>query len=254
MKKEIRNISNQLREYNEIKIRKKINVNLLDKDIENLASDINDQIDKYIQANISQKNIENELKMAMANISHDIRTPLTAILGYLQMCKNTNISTNQKIEYINIAEKRAKSLKGILENFFSLSVIQSPEYNQEIEEVNINNVLYDVISVNYDKFYDKNIETTIIIKEENIIVRGNKNGINRIIDNLITNLIKYSMGKESITLDKKEDKCILIVSNQVKNLNDEDLNLFFNRFYRYDLSRNSNESSGLGLSIAKSLI
>lgn len=83
---------------------------------------------------------------------------------------------------------------------------------------------------------------------------GNKSGINRIIDNLITNLIKYSIGKESIILDKKDNKCILIISNQVENLNEEEVNLFFNRFYKCDLSRNSNESSGLGLSIVKSLI
>ncbi|MEG2247203.1 MAG: ATP-binding protein, partial [Peptostreptococcaceae bacterium] len=89
---------------------------------------------------------------------------------------------------------------------------------------------------------------------ENIIVIGNKIEINRIIDNIISNLIKYSKGNELIELKQEDKKCILTISNRTKDLKQEDINLFFNRFYKYDLSRNSSESSGLGLSITKSLI
>lgn len=254
LKKEIRNISKQLKDYNKLKTQKKININLIDKDIERLANNINNHIDMHIQVGINQKNSEDELKRAITNISHDIRTPLTAILGYIQMSKSKKISSHQRLDYITIAESRAKSLKSILEKFFSLSLIQSPEYILEIEPININNVLYEVISSYYDIFNEKNIEPKIDIKEENIIVMGNQLGINRIIDNLITNLIKYSSGEESILLKKKDDKCILIISNEVKNIKEGDVKLFFDRFYKQDLSRNSNESSGLGLYIVKKLI
>lgn len=254
IKKEIKNIYTQLNDYNNMKTRKKIDVNLIDKDIEKLATSINNHIDIHIRSAINQRNSEDELKRSIANISHDIRTPLTSILGYIQMSKNDNISQEQKEEYINIAESRSKSLRKILENFFSLSIIQSPEYVIKMDSVNINNILYQVISSSYDKFIKYNIEPTIDIKEENIMVIGNKVEINRIIDNLISNLIKYSKGKEVIELKQKDKKCILTISNKTRDLKQEDINLFFNRFYKHDLSRNSSESSGLGLSITKSLI
>ncbi|MEG0844399.1 MAG: HAMP domain-containing sensor histidine kinase [Romboutsia sp.] len=254
IKKEIKNIYTQLNDYNNMKTRKKIDVDLIDKDIEQLATSINNHIDIHIRSSINQKNSEEELKRAIANVSHDIRTPLTSILGYIQMSKNDNISQEQKEECINIAEARSKSLKNILENFFSLSIIQLPEYVMKMESVNVNSVLYEVISSSYDEFLKHNIEPVIDIKEENIIVIGNKIEINRIIDNIISNLIKYSKGNELIELKQEDKKCILTISNRTKDLKQEDINLFFNRFYKYDLSRNSSESSGLGLSITKSLI
>lgn len=254
LKREVKNIYNQLKEYNNINTRKKIDINLIDKDIEILATTINNHIDMHIESSINQKNFEDELKRSIVNISHDIRTPLTSILGYIQMSKKEKISTEEKEEYINIAETRTKFLKNILENFFYLSIIQSPEYFIEMEPVNINNILYDVILSSYDKFIDSRIEPYIDIKEENIMVIGSKIEINRIIDNLISNQIKYSIGKECIILEKNNNKCILTISNKVENLNQEDINLFFNRFYKYDLSRTSSESSGLGLPIVKGLI
>lgn len=254
IKKEVKNITEQLNNYNKGNTRKKIDINLFDKDIENLTKCINDHIDIHINSSIKQKNTENELKMAIANISHDIRTPLTSILGYIQMSKKKDILYEKQLECINIAESRAKSLKDILENFFSLSTIQSPEYSIEIEHINLNSILYEVISSFYDEFKNNNIELELDIKEENLVVLGNKVEVNRIIENLITNLIKYTKGDEYISLRRENDKGMLVVSNKVENLKDEDAKLFFDRFYKQDISRHSSKSSGLGLSIVKSLM
>lgn len=254
LKKEIKSISRQLNEYNHENTRKKIDVKLFDKNIEELAKNINAHIDIHIQSSVRQINIEEEMKRAIANISHDIRTPLTSILGYIQMSQKDGISDLQRQECISIAEKRAKVLKGILEKFFELSIIQSPEYKMDIEYLNLNNILYEVISSTYDKFKENQIEPRIDIKRENIIVVGNKMGITRIVDNLISNLVKYSNGEEHIILDVKDDKAILVISNKSKVLKKEDIECIFDRFYKQDISRSSSESSGLGLSITKKLI
>lgn len=254
LKREIKSISKQLSDYNYENTRKKIDIKLFDKNIEELSKNINTHIDIHIQSSVKQMNTEEEMKRAIANISHDIRTPLTSILGYIQMSQKEGISDLQRKECIKIAEKRSKILKEILEKFFELSIIQSPEYKIDIEYVNLNNMLYEVISSTYDKFKEKQIEPKIDIKKENVIIVGNKMGINRIIDNLISNLVKYSNGGESIKLDQKDGKAVLLISNNTKDLKKEDIECIFDRFYKQDISRSSSESSGLGLAITKKLI
>lgn len=254
IKKEIKNIAKQLNEYNRGYTRKKIDISLFDSDIENLAKVINNHINININTTIKQKNTEDELKRAIANISHDIRTPLTSILGYIQMSKREGTSHEKQLECINIAESKANTLKKILEKFFIFSIVESPEYIIELEYINLNDILYELIASFYDEFKNKGMDLNIDIKEENLIVLGNKTDIVRIIENLITNLIKYSKGNEQIKLKKIDGKGMLIISNKVENLSEEDVKLLFNRFYKQDISRNSSKSSGLGLSIAKTLI
>lgn len=118
IKKEVKNIINQLNNYNIDNTRKKIDVSLFDKDIENLAVSINNHIDIHRKYIIKQKTAEDELKIAIANISYGIITPLYSILGYIQMSKRNNMSDDRRLECINIAENKAKLLKFILEDFF----------------------------------------------------------------------------------------------------------------------------------------
>lgn len=254
IKKEIKNIYKQLNEYNRGYTRKKIDISLFDRDIENLVRVINDHINISINAVIKQKNTEDELKRAIANISHDIRTPLTSILRYIQMSKREGTSHEKQLECINIAESKSNTLKKILEKLFIFSIVESPEYIIELEYINLNDILYELIASFYDEFKSNGMDLNIDIKEENLIVLGNKTDIVRIIENLMTNLVKYSKGNEQIELKKVDGKGMLIISNKVENLRKEDVKLLFNRFYKQDISRNSSKSSGLGLSITKTLI
>lgn len=159
---------------------------------------INDHINISINAVIKQKNTENELKRAIANISHDIRMLLTSILGYIQMSKREGTSHEKQLECINIAENKANTLKRILEKFFIFSIVESPEYTIEMEYINLNDILYELIASFYSEFKNKGMDLNIDIKEENLIVLGNKTDIVRIIENLMTNLVKYSKGNEQI--------------------------------------------------------
>lgn len=254
IKKEIRNMKNQLDRYNIRKTNKKIDVSLFDKDVEALAGSINNHIDMHIESNISQKRTEDELKRAISNISHDIRTPLTSILGYIQISNKSEIDCSKRSEYLNTAENRAKVLQSMLNDLFSLSVVQSPEYELELENMNLNSCLYEVITSYYDNLIENKIEPNINVKDENIIVIGNKNAVSRVLENLITNIIEYSKGEEEITLEKIDDKAVITVSNKVKDITEKDLESLFDRFYKKDTSRNIVNSTGLGLSIAKNLM
>jgi signal transduction histidine kinase len=118
IKQEIKSATKQLNELNGGKSKKKLDLTYFDKDFEELASEINDQIDLTFQAYAEKQRTENELKQAIANISHDIRTPMTSILGYIQFLEMSDISSDKKAEYIAIIKNGAGRLKVLLEDFF----------------------------------------------------------------------------------------------------------------------------------------
>ncbi|MHB9923630.1 sensor histidine kinase [Clostridium botulinum] len=255
MKREIKNITIQLNEYNNLKSLKKIDATLFDKEIENLAYSINKHIDINIQSQIKQKRLEEEIRKNIANISHDLRTPLTSIIGYIQMIKKGNLSKEKQIEYIDIAERRAKDLQNLLSDFFELSVIESPDYCIELQKININNILCEVIVSFYSSFVDKNITPKIDLPKENIMVIGNEGAIKRVLQNLIVNMIKHSKEDVDISLKKENNKAVLTAINKCDNITEGDIELIFNRFYKKDNARtNKNGSTGLGLFISKSLM
>ncbi|EPY2272350.1 sensor histidine kinase [Clostridium sporogenes] len=255
IKREIRSIRIQLEEYNNLNSLKKIDVTLFDKEIENLAYSINKHIDINIQSQIKQKRLEEEIRRSIANVSHDLRTPLTSIIGYIQMIKKGNLSKEKQIEYIDIAERRVKDLQNLLSDFFELSVIESPDYYIELEEININNILCEVIASFYNSFIDKNISPKIDLQKENIMVIGNEAAIKRILENLIINIVKHSKEDVYISLKKENDKAVVTTINKCDNITEGDIELIFNRFYKKDTARtNKNGSTGLGLSISKSLM
>ncbi|MTK13279.1 MAG: HAMP domain-containing histidine kinase [Clostridiaceae bacterium] len=254
-KKVIRSITNQLDSYSNLKTHKKIDISLFDKDVEALSKCINEYIDVNIQTNVKRKQAEDELKKAIANISHDLRTPLTSILGYIQMIKSKKLSQEKQDEYLDIAERRAKSLKTLLSDFFELSIIESNEYNLELEFVDLNKVLCEVITSFYDSFIEKNINPQINLPEERIMVVGNAVAIKRVIENLLINIIKHAEKDVSINLKKDNDRASITTINSANNVWKEDVNLLFNRLYNADASRtNINGNTGLGLSIVKSLM
>lgn len=254
VKKEIKNIANQLNDYNSLKSGKKLDVKLFDKDIEKLASSINKHIDMNIENVSKQKQAEDEIKRSIANISHDLRTPLTSVVGYMQMIKSKKLSEEKESEYIDIALNRAISLKTLISDFFQLSVIESPEYKLKIEPVNLNNILCEVITSFYEDFVRRNITPEINLPEKSLIAIGNESAVKRVIENLIINIIKHTEGEVSITLKEDKGQVVIITKNTVKNLTSNDVDLIFNRFYKVDNSRTNSNNTGLGLSIAKSLM
>ena len=240
-------ISNNLDEYVNIKTKS------VDKDVENLVQNINLIFDSKQKVVAEKKKKEEELRASISNMSHDLRTPLTSIMGYLQMIKSEKPSEADKKEYMDIVEKRTKSLQKLISSFYDLSRIEGNEYNFNYKKVNLSNVLCENIAVFYNDFINNNIEPVIEIEEGIKEIISDEGAITRIFSNLIANMIKHGENYVKISLKQENNIIITEFTNKATGLTQENVDKLFNRFYTVDNSR-SDRNTGLGLYITKVLV
>lgn len=250
-KREFRRINNQitenLDEYANIKTKS------VDKDIENLVESINLIFDSR-QKIVAEKNKnEEKIRESISNMSHDLRTPLTSIMGYLQMIKSEKSSEADKKEYMDIVEKRTKSLQQLISSFYDLSRMEGNEYNFNYKKVNLSSILCENIAVFYNDFRNNNIEPIIEIDENVKDIISDDGAINRIFSNLIINMIKHGENFVKITLRQENDVIITEFINKATRLTQENVDKLFDRFYTVDNSR-SDKNTGLGLYITRIMV
>lgn len=190
---------------------------------------------------------DKELKNAVTNISHDLRTPLTAICGYLDMLKDEEKSKDAE-RYLEIISGRTEALKQLTEELFRYSVIMSSENDLKMEQVVLNDAIEESIAGFYSLLKEKKIEPEINITDKKIIRMADRSALGRVFSNLINNAVKYSGGDLSVSLD---DDGKIVFSNSAAGLTCVEVDKLFDRFYTVEAARNS---TGLGLSIARTLV
>lgn len=211
-----------------------------------LAGQLNDQLRLLRQERRRLQSGDRELKEAVTNISHDLRTPLTAICGYLDLLKGEEKSNTAK-RYLSMIENRTEAMKMLTEELFHYSVITFEEEQMEYEEVVLNRVLEESISAYYGAFKKTGITPEIKMTEKKILRSLDKKTLQRILGNVISNGIKYSGGDFQIELT---DYGEINFTNTAPCLNAVQVGRLFQRFYTVAAAR---QSTGLGLSIAKNL-
>lgn len=224
-----------------------IDISSNDKYMRELAASINIQLRKlreerhfFIEGNA-------ELKKAVTNISHDLRTPLTAICGYLDLLEQEEKSTTIE-RYIEIIRNRADLLTELIEELFRYSVIISGERLVVREPIAINGILEESIAAFYTTLNKRGIVPNIKITQAKIVRSLDRSSLIRVFSNLLNNAIKYSDGDLDITLT---DSGEVIFANTASRLNEVQVGKLFDRFYTVEAAR---KSTGLGLAIARTLI
>lgn len=188
-----------------------------------------------------------ELKSAVANISHDLRTPLTAISSYLDLLERTEKS--EAVErYLEIIRNRTECMRQLTEELFQYSVITSPDMNAATEPVAVNAVLEESILSFYAALQENKITPDIKITDKKILRMMNRASLSRVFSNLLSNAVKYSGGDLEIVLD---DEGEISFSNSAPALGEVEAERLFDRFYTVE---NARKSTGLGLSIARFLV
>ena len=230
-----------------------LDISLIDKDLEILAGILNQYNIRQRQAVAGVLRNEEYLKESVANISHDLRTPLTVILGHLQLLQKENWESSQA-QRVKVIFSKAEKMKELVETFYDLSILEEQQTVPEKEKFNISNMLINLITENAVALEKENILPEINLPDYSIYVYSDKNMVERILQNLLTNAIKYSVGTIKITLMEKENNNIIFtIENPMSDSSEIDCNRLFDRFYTGDKSRH-NGSTGLGLAVVKTLV
>ena len=247
MRKSAREICEEFAEKLQADTNTLVDITSGDRAMRALADGINKQLIILRKEHNRYTQGDKELKTAITNISHDLRTPLTTICGYLDIMKRMD-KPPKIAEYLDIIDERAALMEQLTEELFRYSVILSENSAGELEEVFVNQVLAESISGYYAVLTKQGITPNIRITENKIIRKLNKTSLSRVFSNLLNNAVKYSDGDLNITLF---DTGEIVFANTAKTLSSVEVERLFDRFYTVETARNS---TGLGLSIAKTLV
>ena len=222
-----------------------ITITTKDKDIKKLANEINRELKKLRKQQLQYQNGNQELKRIITNISHDMRTPLTAIRGYIELLRENK---EEQEKYLKIIDRKTNELTVLTEQLFDFSKTMDMETKIEKEECCLNELLEEALANDYTIFKENNIEPKVEICAEKVYRNLDKHTIIRIFENILSNAGKYSNGDFKVILDK-EGK--ITFSNKATSLDATTVQKIFDRYFTVE---NAKKSTGLGLSIAKQLV
>lgn len=219
------------------------NINYMSKELE----------DKFIH----ERQLEIAKNELITNISHDLRTPLTSIIGYLNLIKNGQYENKDQFhEYFETIYSKSHRLKHLIDELFEFTRLSSPDAMLNLSKVDLASLLQQIVGEYIPMFEEEQLTVRSSITDEDIPVVIDVEKMVRVYENLIMNAIKYSMKPSEIQISfkSKGNTAVLQVSNRVKNPPKEDVNKMFERFFRGDKARMDAQGTGLGLSISKRIV
>lgn len=221
------------------------------KEAETLIREMNEYIRFSKIERIAYKNRERQLRAQIENISHDLRTPLTAIIGYLDLLEGDGLSAEDKSN-LERAGKKAKTLQSLIGNFYDMSRLEMDDYRLKMEQLDLARFTEETSLLFYQLFENKGLLVDFSIEESPIFIMADSAAMERIFNNMLQNALRYAESFLHISLYRAEGKICLSFENDTHVLNEKDIPHLFDRFYVQENSR-TQQSSGLGLTINKLL-
>ena len=239
-------------------VKAKVDVSLLHADNINLAEAVNsigEGIDRAVNTSMKDEKLKADL---ITNVSHDIKTPLTSIINYVDLIKRENIDNDRVMEYVDILDQKSQKLKQLTEDLVEASKISSGNISIELSRINFVEMVNQTIGEFYEKFEKNDLQVVFKPQQQNMMIMADARHLWRVIENLLNNVCKYALKGTRVYLDmypeEHEDNNKVVFS--IKNISATELNVdaeeLTERFIRGDESRTT-EGSGLGLSIARNL-
>lgn len=246
MRRSAREIEEAFRDRLETETNTLIDIASRNRCMRRLAESINEQLRIFRSERHRFQQGDRELKEAVTNISHDLRTPLTAICGYLDLLESEDTSETVS-RYLAVIRDRSESLTQLMEELFCYAVVTAPSYEINYEEMVLNHVLEECLSDFYAIFRTHSIVPQIRLPEQKVVRRLDRKAVIRVFENIISNAVKYSDGDLTVTLTETGE---VRFSNHAAALDKVQVGRLFDRFYTVE---DASQSTGLGLSIAKTL-
>ncbi|NOH16666.1 sensor histidine kinase [Clostridium cochlearium] len=214
--KKIHNVLNDIKNNN---VNQRIRIQTTNKHLKNISNDFNHILDNFQSMQEKNYYIEMSQKKLISNISHDLRTPLTSILGFAELLQtDKNLTEEKKQRYIDTISLKSNYLYSLLEDFFELSKLDSKDMFLKLEKIDINENVTEVLANYYNDFVLKNITPEISLYEHSLFVVGDNIAINRIISNLLSNTLRYAEDFVSIVTKKDNDKVWVVIENTGKTI------------------------------------
>ncbi|MFR1294812.1 MAG: ATP-binding protein [Coprobacillus cateniformis] len=206
----------------------------------------------------AERNAEKQKNDLITNVAHDLRTPLTTIVGYLELIKNNEHLSKEDIQkYSTVAYEKAKKLQGMMDDLFEFTSLDKADVRVHMTTLNISELILQIVDEFYPTFQEHDLTPVINIAQPNLFIQGDGQLIARVFDNLLSNAVKYGQDGNDIKIEVlTDDQNVTIkIMNYGHPIAQEDLPYIFDKFYRSDASRSSSTGgTGLGLAIAKNIV
>ena len=253
LKMALKGAGKQLKEINrELEENRIVKLAVPDKDAEMLLTVVNESL----LAIREQKNVyakrEKELKQQIENISHDLRTPLTSMLGYLRIMETGNLSPEDR-EDLQTVIRKAERLQELITQFYEYTKVTSTDYSLSLESIEVTKLLREALADAYPELEKRQLEVEVNIPQGPLEIRGNVNAMQRVLQNLLQNAVRYAKGCLEVSVYEREGEVEISFTNDVEDMNVSDVERLFERFYTPDASRTQG-STGLGLTIAREFV
>lgn len=246
LRRQIRSVNNQLENRRKDQSSQAVHIDLLDGELNALSSNINDALESEKRLRIRVQENERHFRELIANVSHDMRTPLTAVKGYLQMLERVPYDPDDRESY-DMAVKHVNVMQQRVEQFFEYSYYVSRDDAPELSPINLTNEIVESI-LEFFPLYEERGRKIVFDREKPAIISADKSMLRRILQNLLNNSLRHSVGDTFVSI---RDDNALVVGNKVRDPAEIDVTKLFDRFYTADKARTT--STGLGLSIVRLL-
>lgn len=261
LKKELHKMQKELEHTRKQNYNRQITISLLDRDLTNLATEVNKNLDYQKALKLEQEQAEKTLKQSISDIAHDLRTPLTVIKGNLQMIEKNDTLSSDALAYLHICQEKSDVLKTMVDDFFELSVLESEQTEVLLCKVDVTKLLMEFLIEHEAVIREHGLQPDIKLPQKSIFIHADEDMLNRMFSNLLNNIIKYAKDSFEIRLVEEECKetgkenastCKIIFANELFDNRDLKVEYLFDRTYRGDKAR-TGSGAGLGLYIVKLL-
>lgn len=253
LKMSMKDAGKQLHEINEkLEENRLVRLSAPNKELEKLLVEINNSLQGIRQERIVYAKREKEFKQQIENISHDLRTPLTSMIGYLKIMDVSNLNEEEQ-EDLQTVLKKAERLQELISQFYDFSRLTAQDYPLELSEVDATKVLREVMADSYAELTARKLEVMVDLPERAVWIKGNEDALQRVFQNLLQNAGRYAVKELEVSVCEEAERVVICFKNDTKDLYEQEVERLFERFYTVDKSR-SNGSTGLGLTIAKEFV
>lgn len=249
----LRKISGKLKEITDTDSDERVMVFTENKELMELAAQINRLLENHLKVKADYRRAEIASKKMLSNISHDIKTPMTVILGYLEIMRINGKSTDELLGKI---EQKAENVMELINQFFTLAKLESGDMAMELSKIDICEICRESILDFYEILTSNDFQVDIDVPELFIYIQGNKDAVQRILFNLVSNVVRYGADEKylGVFLRADEKSVYIDVTDKGKGIDKQFANSVFDRLFTLEDSRNRNiQGNGLGLTIAKNL-